>query len=103
MSGANHKLSETLQLLVDDFEGVSDITDGITMDQGEFLKLIAILKTLHSLANNLELEVRVLRDMEAGQEIRSFLEEEAAAQLDELLPSKEGNVIRPAFGRGVRS
>jgi len=103
MSGGSHQLSEALQLLVSDFESVPDTDDGIAMDQGEFLKLIEILKTLKSLAANLELEVRFLRDMEAGHEMLTFLDSEATSQLADLLPAKDGNIIRPAFGKGGRS
>lgn len=92
-------LSNGLQAVIDDFSKVEDSPEGISMEQAELLKLLGILRTLHSLATNLELEVRCLRDMEVGRLAGSFAEGEATAFLSELLPTVDGNVVTPDFGR----
>ncbi|MGC4407555.1 hypothetical protein D4A92_09600 [Rhizobium rosettiformans] len=102
MSDAPLNLSETLALLVDDFERVPAVGASVTLDAGEFERLIDILRTSRSLAANLELEVRLLRDMEAGREIRSSLDREAADQIKALRVPGGDNVVRPSFRKGAK-
>ncbi|RAL95593.1 hypothetical protein [Agrobacterium sp. MS2] len=103
MSNAPHNLSETLALLVSDFECVPAVGASVTLDAGEFERLIDILRASHSLAANLELEVRLLRDMEAGREIRSSLDRETADQIKALRAPGGDNVVRPSFRKGAKS
>ena len=93
------ELSSGLQAVIDNFTEVEDSAEGISIEQAELLKLLEILRTLHSLAPNLEIEVRCLRDMEAGREAGSFVEDEATALLSDMLPAVAGNVVTPDFGR----
>ncbi|EHS51524.1 hypothetical protein PDO_1915 [Rhizobium sp. PDO1-076] len=96
-------LSSGLQDLLNDFVSVQDDADGISMDQEQVIVLVKVLTALQALATNLEIEVRCHRDNEAGRGARTFLEEEATGHLADILPEVEGNVVRPAFGKGERS
>lgn len=93
------ELSTGLKDVIDNFTEVEDSPEGITIEQAELLKLLQIMRTLHSLATNLEIEVRCLRDMEAGRQADSFVEDEATALLSDMLPAVDGNVVTPDFGR----
>jgi hypothetical protein len=96
-------LSASLQDLLNDFAGVKDSADGISMDQDQVIILVKKLTALQALATNLEIEVRCHRDNEAGREARTFLEEESTGHLADMLPEVEGNVVRPTFGKGDRA
>lgn len=93
------ELSSGLQAVIDNFTEVEDSPEAISIEQAELLKLLDILRTLHSLATNLEIEVRCLRDMEAGRQAGSFVEDEATELLTDMLPAVDGNVVTPDFGR----
>jgi hypothetical protein len=93
------ELSSGLQAVISNFTGVEDSSEGVTIEQAELLKLLEIMRTLHSLATNLEIEVRCLRDMEAGRQAGSFVEDEATELLTDMLPAVDGNVVTPDFGR----
>lgn len=92
------ELSTGLQAVISS-PGVEDSPEGIAIEHAELAKLLNILRTLHSLATNLEIEVRCLRDMEAGRQAGSFVEDEATELLTEMLPVVDGNVVTPDFGR----
>jgi hypothetical protein len=93
------ELSNGLQAVIDNFKEVEHSPEGVNIEQAELLKLLEIMRTLRSLATNLELEVRCLRDMEVGRLAASFVEEEATAFLSDLLPAVDGNIVTPVFGR----
>jgi hypothetical protein len=103
MSGSDTQLSRSLQALVDGFLPLQGEPDGVSIDQDELQKMVAMLQVMQALATNLELEVRCLRDMEAGRGARDFLDEEASAHLSDLLPEVDGNIVRPDFRNGGRS
>jgi hypothetical protein len=93
------ELSTGLQAVINSFPGEEESPKGITIEHAELVKLLNILRTLHSLATNIEIEVRCLRDMEAGREAGGFVEDEATALLSDMLPAVDGNVVTPVFGR----
>lgn len=99
MTECTAELSSGLQALINDFDKVTDCAEGISIEQAELLKLLHILRTLQSIATNLEIEVRCLRDMEAGRQAGSFAEDEATELLSDMLPLVDGNVVTPDFGR----
>ncbi|MBW8285780.1 MAG: hypothetical protein K0M55_19500 [Rhizobium sp.] len=98
MNGSATELSHGLQAMISDFAIHQDEPEGISIDQDQLLKLLSILRVMQEMATNLEIEVRCLRDMEAGRGARAFLDDEATAHLADLLPNVGGNVIRPDFG-----
>lgn len=93
------ELSSGLQAVINDFTKVQDSAEGISIEQAELLKLLHIFRTLHSIATNLEIEVRCLRDMEAGRQAGGFVEDEATELLSDMLPTGDGNVVKADFGR----
>ena len=92
-------LSIGLQAVISSFPSEEDSPEGITIEHAELVKLLTILRTLHSLATNIEIEVRCLRDTEAGRAAGSFVEDEATELLADMLPAVDGNVVTPDFGR----
>ena len=56
------------------------------------------LHVLQKLAISMEHELSILRETEAGREVRTRIEQTATDTLADMLPS-EGTVIRPDFGR----
>jgi hypothetical protein len=56
------------------------------------------LRVLQKMAINMEHELSILRQTEAGRELRTRIEQTATDTLANMLPS-EGTVIRPDFGR----
>ncbi|NLS00208.1 hypothetical protein HGP17_25565 [Rhizobium sp. P38BS-XIX] len=98
MSGNDIPLSSGLQALLDGFLAVED-APGITIERDQLQMLIKMISLMQSMATNLEIEVRCLRDMEASRDGRTFLEEEATVHLADLLPAIDGNVVHLNFGR----
>lgn len=103
MSAADTELSRSLQLLVDGFSEHLVDPDGIGIEQEDLQRLVLTLQVMQSMATNLEIEVRCLRDMEAGRDARTFLAEEVADHLEQLLPEVDGNVVKYDFVKRSRS
>jgi hypothetical protein len=103
MSAADTELSRTLQMLVEGFSEHLVDPDGIAIEREDLQRLVLTLKVMQAMATNLEIEVRCLRDMEAGRDARTFLADEAAGHLEQLLPEVEGNVVKFDFVKRSRS
>lgn len=95
------KLSNYLQGLADALAPEpTDAPDQVyEFDVDALRRLTAALKVMQQLALNMELELACHRDNEAGREMRTTMEGEATAQLDDLIAETSGKVIRPNFGR----
>ncbi|WP_160009838.1 hypothetical protein [Rhizobium sp. 18055] len=103
MSTVDTQLSSTLQMIVEGFAVHLVEPDGIGIEQADLQRLVSTLQVMQAMATNLEIEVRCLRDMEAGRDARTFLAEEAASHLEQLLPEVDGNVVKFDFVKRSRS
>ena len=95
------KLSDGIGFVLGIFEEHGDIAEGqiVEIDAEGVRLLIESLSMMRKYAINLEIELACLRDMEAGREIRSFLDSEATAHLSDMMQETESKVVRPNFGR----
>jgi hypothetical protein len=103
VSAADTQLSATLQTLADGFAAHLPETDGVAIEQKDLQRLVGTLRVMQALAVNLEIEVRCLRDMEAGRDARVFLDDLATSHLEELLPETDGNIVRFDFVAGRKN
>lgn len=92
-------LSEGIAGVLGIFPSEISDADVIEIDAANTRHLVGTLNALQQLAVQMEMELRCLRDMEAGQEVRAFLDTEAGAHLADMLQETQSKVIRPNFGR----
>lgn len=62
-----------------------------------------LISALAKLAQRVELEVSIFRDMEAGGQARRAMESGATDNLEDMIADAKGKIIRPDFGKGGRS
>lgn len=103
MSVADLDLSKSLQMLVDGFSDHLGDPDDVIIEQEDLQHLVLTLQVMQAMATNLEIEVRCLRDMEAGRDASMFIAEETVSHLEQLLPEVDGNVVKFDFVKRSRS
>lgn len=59
--------------------------------------VLSTLRAMSKLAGQQELELSILRDSEAGKQLRSTLENLATGELATMLDAAGSNVVRPNF------
>lgn len=91
-------LAMELDAIASDFKGRSaDVPVAEIIETGVFIS------ALSSLAQRIELELSIFRDMEAGGQARRSMELAATEQLEDMMADAKGKIIRPDFGKGGRS
>jgi hypothetical protein len=91
-------LAKELDAIASDFKGRSaDVPVAEIIETGVFIS------ALSSLAQRIELELSIFRDMEAGGQARRRMELAATEQLEDMIADAKGKIIRPDFGKGGRS
>lgn len=91
-------LAVELEAIADDFKTrTTDVPVAEINETGVFISALA------KLAQRVELEVSIFRDMEAGGQARRIMETSATDNLEDMIADAKGKIIRPDFGKGGRS
>lgn len=90
-------LAIELEAIAEDFKArTTDVPVAEVNETGVFISALA------KLAQRMELEVSIFRDMEAGGQARRIMEINATDQLEDMIADAKGKIIRPDFGKGGR-
>lgn len=76
----------------------ADFASGRWIGQQERVEIGQLIVKLGELARHMEMELSILRDMEAGREIRRTMETTATDHLVDLVADASGKILRPDFG-----
>lgn len=100
MSAANTSLKFHLERLTRVFHRAEKLNenDSLELDALSARTVLQTLRVLTKQAGNLELELSLLRDSEAGKLLASTAEAMATGELAGMLDKAHSNVIRPDFG-----
>lgn len=96
MTSSSNSLSSGLNVLLRDLASFATAGDDDTfeIEGADARKLHHIIETMRDVAIHQEIELRCLRDAEAGQAVATA----TSWALDDVLSSKDGKIVRPDFG-----
>lgn len=91
-------LSAELEAIAEDFKTrTADVPTAEIVETGTFIA------ALGKLAQRMERELSIFRDMEAGGHARRAMETAATDNLEDMIADAKGKIIRPDFGKGGHS
>ena len=91
-------LAVELEAIADDFK-----TRTTDVPVAEINETGVLISALAKLAQRVELEVSIFRDMEAGGQARRIMETSATDNLEDMIADAKGTISRPDFRKGGRS